>query len=179
MQQTVVIPVEPRGGYTAQIIAISKTLLCCQNVSGSVVCQKLQKSVITVNTCSRASREKIFTPLVVSDAVSQKHCLLPILSCDAHRLLNAAIPSKAIANAGLSRHRHSPAGGLLKCLVLPAGFGAKHILDYVQERKIMNLKPSGSRDDDNNNNSGGRIDPNINETDTIVLINITAMTMII
>lgn len=110
--------------------------------------------------------------------MSQKHYLLPILSCDAHRLLNAAIPSKAIANAGLSRHRHSPAGGLLKCLVLPAGFAAKHILDYVQERKIMNLHPSGSRDGDNNS-SGGRIDPNINETDTIVLINITARTMII
>lgn len=113
---------EPRGGYTAQIIAISKKLL---------------------------------------------------FSCEAHRLLNAAIPSKAIANAGLSRHRLSPAGALLKCLVLPAGFSAKRILYYVQERKIMNL----SRDD--NNSSGGRIDPNINETDTIVLINITAMPMII
>lgn len=125
--------------HSSDYCHIQKKLLCCQNVSGSVVVQKLQKSVITVNTCSRASRDKIFTPLVVSDAVCQKHCLLPILSCDAHRLLNAAIPSKAIANAGLSRHRHSPAGGLLKCLVLPAGFGAKHILYYVQERKIMNF----------------------------------------
>lgn len=108
MHQTLV---EPRGGYTAQIIGIFKKLLCCQNVSGRVVFEKLQKSVIMVNSCSRASRDKIFTPLVVSDAVSQKHCLLPILACDAHCLLNAAIPSKAIANAGLSRHRHSPLEG--------------------------------------------------------------------
>lgn len=162
-------------GEATQLRLLPYPKNCCvvKNVSGSVVFEKLQKSVITVKTCSRASRDKIFTPLVVSDAVSQKHCLSPILSCDAHRLLNAAIPSKAIANAGLSRHRLSPAGGLLKCLVLPAGFGAKRILYYVQERKIMNLSHG------DNNSSGGRIDPNINETDTIVLINITAMSMII
>lgn len=136
MQQTVVIPVEPRGGNTAQIIAISKKI---------VVLSKRQRQCCfpkAAKICHYGKyllRDKIFTPLVVSDAVCQKHCLLPILSCDAHRLLNAAIPSKANANAGLSRHRHSPAGGLLKCLVLPAGFGTKHILYYVQERKIMNF----------------------------------------
>lgn len=178
MQQTVVILVEPRGGYTAQIIAISQKIVVLSKCQRQCCFRKAAKICHYGKYLLQGFPwQNIYPPGCDWRRVS-KHCLSQILSCDARRLLNAAIPSKAIANAGLSRHRHSPARGLLKCLVLPAGFAAKHILYYVQERKIMNLKPSGSRGD-NNSSSGGRIDPNINETDTAVLINITAMTMII